>query len=232
MERPESTQMNQYNEVLVAQITAAINSEHAPREENERLYPAVAGGDEDAINRMIEINMPFVLSRAESYLAAHPDYSHLRDDLVAEGFYRLTWAVRKMAQKGPVTDSNVTGYISFWITKAMGTVAEQENRTTGPSESARRRSDVELPHQVPMPDPLIPGRSDKSVDPMALTDLRDLIHSCCETDADRMIITLAEQGHTDTEIAQAIDTPITTAYLLRRAIYARFLTKSGMPGEV
>ena len=103
-----------------------------------------------------------------------------------------------------------------------------------------------LPHQVPMPKE---GVVDRVVDPTSLVELRDLIDSCCETDIDRAIVRMREKAHhhdldseigtavsshpgmVDKEIANALGIPVTTCFVLRRAIYTRFLAKSGMKGE-
>lgn len=219
---------NPYNNMLLDKIAADTRGETASREQNDLLYPAVVSGDEAAIDKMIRINMPFVLSKVESYILAYPDIEYLRDDMVGEGLQELVVAVRKMAEE-PSEAPNPTGYISFRIQKAIGNVIAGEHGNGACTETVRkrRRSGEEFLRQVPMPDAL----PEQSVDPTAMPELRDLLYASCETEIDRQIIDLRERGYRDSEIAGIIDTPLTTTYMLRRAIYARFLEKSGMGGE-
>ena len=65
-----------------------------------------------------------------------------------------------------------------------------------------------------------------------MIELRDLIDACCESPEDRVIVDMREKGYVDKEIAATLTLPLTTVYMMRREIYARFLEKSGMKGEV
>ena len=76
-----------YNSELVAQIMAT--GEPASGEENDQLYAAVIGGDKAAARRMIEGNMPYVLTAVESYIRCFPHTEHLRNDMVTEGAWAL-----------------------------------------------------------------------------------------------------------------------------------------------
>jgi hypothetical protein len=233
--------MSQYNIALVGQMVAGGPT--ASRQSNDALYPRVAAGDPEAINEMIVGNMSLVVGKVDSYIGCYPHVSHLRDDLIAEGFLGLTVAVNKMAEQGPIKDANPTGYMSYWITYHVGTICDKEsaNGASDRTTRGRRQEGEELPHVVPMPDTL----NDIVVDPTSMVDLRDLIESCCETDVDLAIIRLRERGNhaqesavsehpamVDKEIAKVLDIPHTTVFMLRRAIYARFLEKSGLKGEV
>lgn len=222
--------MSQYNAALVADMIAT--GDRASRDSNDRLYPRVVAGDQEAIKKMIESNMSLVVDKVDSFIGCFPGVAHLRDDMIGEGFFGLTKAVRLMSESGAKEGANPTGYISFWIKKHIGLVVDGEyaNGACSTTIADRKSKGEELPHQVPMPTTV---REMYNVDdPNSLMELRDLIYACCETEEDRVIVDMREKGYVDKEIAATLDLPITTTYMMRRAIYARFLEKSEMKGEV
>lgn len=218
-----------YNSELVAQIMAT--GDPASLEENDALYSAVVAGDEAAKRRMIEGNMPHVLSKVEAYIRCFPSAAYLRDDLVGEGMLGLCKAVAQMADGQSV--SKPTGYLSSCVQRAIGAVVDLAagNGASVRTIRNRRRSGQEIAQQVSeefqMPDEV--------VDPTSMTDMRDMLDSCCETDEERAIIRMREEQYpcgSDREIAIALNLPYTTVYMIRREIYGRFLERSGMRGEV
>lgn len=219
--------MNQYNDSLVNSIRAN-GCKSATKEENDALYPRVAGGDQAAIKLMIESNVGLVIERVESYIRVYPTVGYLRDDLVAEGLLGLTKAVRRMSNEGMQDNPNPTNYISCYVTKAIGAVIEQEGSASVPAETARQmkgRGEA-IPRCVPL------NNDKREVDPRVMIELRDIIDACCETAEDRIIVEMREKGYVDKEIAARLDLPHTTVYMLRRDLYRRFLEKSEMKGEV
>jgi DNA-directed RNA polymerase sigma subunit (sigma70/sigma32) len=219
--------MSSYNTPLVNSVRAA-GCVSSSRQENDALYPQVAAGDEAAIKRMIESNVGLVIDRVESYIRVFPPVAYLRDDLVSEGLLSLTIAVNRMAEEGPKENPNPNGYMSYWITKAIGAVVSSEGSISIPESQTRvmkNRGDS-IPKYVSLP------IEERSIDPRVMIELRDLIESCCETPEDRMIVEMREKGYVDKEIAAQLNLPHTTVYMMRRDIYARFLEKSGMKGEV
>ncbi len=220
--------MSQYNTALVEQMVS--NGVTGSRQLNDELYPLVAAGDKDAIRKMIEANMSLAISKVDSYIGTYPHVSYLREDMEGEGFLGVTMAVNKMAEAGPIENPNPTGYISYWIMERIGYVVDREI-TSGLTDRGIRKKRAKqqtVAHQVAMP-PVLDILMD---DPTKLIELREQILSCCETEQDRTIVRMRESRYTDKEIAAALDAPVTTTYMLRRAIYARFLEKSGMKGEV
>lgn len=217
----------QYNEALVNNLRDA-GLKSATKEENDALYPRVAGGDSASMKRMIETNIGLAIERVESYIRVYPTVAYLRDDLVAEALASLTIAVNRMAEEGPRNDANATNYMSWWVTKAIGAVIAAEGTCIVPETQARRLKDRgdAIPKYVPL---VIDKRE---IDPRTMTELHDLIESCCETPEDRMIFEMREKGYVDKEIAQTLNLPHTTVYMMRRDIYRRFLEKSEMKGEV
>ena len=65
--------------------------------ENDELYAGGYRGDKAAARRMIEGNMPYVLTAVESYIRCFPHTEHLRNDMVSEGFVGLCTAIDKIA---------------------------------------------------------------------------------------------------------------------------------------
>jgi DNA-directed RNA polymerase specialized sigma24 family protein len=64
-----------------------------------------------------------------------------------------------------------------------------------------------------------------------MQDLRETLDACCEDDTDREILRLREEGYVDREIANRLGLPLTTCYVMRRTMYARFLELTGWRGE-
>lgn len=250
--------MTKYNYDLVGDMIAT--GEQASRELNDELYPLVVTGDADAMKKMIEGNMSLVIDKVDTYIGLHPQVAHIQDDIISEGFVGLCKAVNKMSTQGLREHANPTACMSYWIHDSIGWIVDKESGTVSRFTKARKkkkksreqkltgeiRGDEEYQHQVPMPKE---GIVDRVVDPTSLIELRDLIDSCCETDIDRAIVRMREKAHhtdsdseigtavsgvagmVDKEIAHALGIPITTCFVLRRAIYSRFLAKSGMKGE-
>ena len=221
--------MSQYNTALVGDMIAG--GPVATAKSNDELYPKVAAGDPEAREEMIQRNMSLVVNKVDSYIGCYPGVSHLRDDLISEGFVGLTHAVNKMAEAGPKEKPNPTGYMSYWIMAQIGATVDKES-ANGASTATIYRSGQkgeELAHQVPMPNGTV---TDIVVDPTSMVDLVDLIDACCESEHDRIICQLRELGHSDKYIAERLELPVSTTYMMRRAIYGRFLQKSGLKGEV
>lgn len=69
-----------------------------------------------------------------------------------------------------------------------------------------------------------------SYDPRQLENLWQTIESCCEGELELTIVRLRAEGYVDREIAERVDLPLTTIFVMRREIYARFLEATGMAG--
>ena len=213
--------MSQYNDALVESMTAIC--EPATRDSNDQLYPLVAAGDREAMDRMIEGNMSLVIDKVDRFVAVHRDAEHLRDDLISEGFVALTTAVNKMAEAGPRESPNPTGLISHHIGRRLQDAVTQ----VGFGASARTVSrGVETPKLVSLPDEF--DAPSRAADPIAMLELRDTIQACCESREDKVIIRMRESGSTDAEIAERLNTSVASIYRMRQAIYERFLEKSGL----
>ena len=218
-----------YNNELVQQMRA--NGLPLSAEGNEELYPAVVAGDPIAIKKMIEGNMSLVINKVDAYVRQYPSVAHLSDDLISEGFVGLTSSVQRMAKGSSPENANPTGYMSYWIGHAIGAVIDKESGVGASVRTMKRKraNGEDVVAQVPGETHSVP---DVIADPMSMVDLREMLDACCETEEDRIILRMREQGYVDREIAAAIDAPVTTTYMRRRELYARFLEKSGLQGEV
>jgi hypothetical protein len=211
------------------------NGATGSRDKNDALYPRVVAGDLAACRQMIQSNMSLVIHKVDTYIHIYPDLAYLRDDLISEGFVGLVYAVnKKMCGKPMEGDKqpNATGYMSYWIQYHIGLVADKETSLGSSTKTVRRkRTDGDaLPKHVALPKNLETETYDDPA--IRVFELRDEILGCCETDDDRMIVEMREKGYVDGDIAKALNLPYTTVYLMRRDIYRRFLTKTGMKGEV
>jgi hypothetical protein len=220
------------NRDFIKQSHAANGNEKGSRELNNQLYPLVAAGDKQAAQQMVERNIPLVISKVDDYIFMFPDVAYLRDDLVSEGNLGLCIAVDKMAEKGPVPNPNPTGYISYWIQYRLGTVvdAEQANGASSRTIALKAEKGEIISKQVSGFN--VYAHDGEEQDPTALIELMDEIEGCCESEEELTIVRMRARNHVDQEIAQAINTPLSTTYMLRRGIYKRFLERTGMKGEV
>ena len=213
--------MSSYDYDLTRKIPRALD-----REQNEQLYARVMAGDGKAREEMIEGNMPLVIAKVDAYIGCHPQVAYLRDDLHSTGFLALVKAVNTMAEHDEPCNVNPTGYISVAITHEIARVIEKESAMglTSISESEDRpSSDRDVPevgHDIP--------ESTTDVNESAvqgLFELREVLQSCCESDKERTLLRMREEGHSDREIAEALGLPHITTFRLRKELEERFNQK-------
>lgn len=207
------------------------------RELNDRLYPLVVAGDAAAREEMIQSNMPLVLVKVQSWLGSNPEWSHLRDDLLSQGFVGVTQAVNKMANPDteddvaePVENCNPTGYISLYIYHRLGELIDIEQGIRVPGRSLRRKLGDGSMTAAPVKESSLTVEdlldAQGQQDPRSMIDLEDEINGCCETATERSIVEHRANGSSDEEIAAILGVSKTTVYMMRREIYARFLSRN------
>jgi hypothetical protein len=196
---------------------------------NDRLYPLVVAGDPAARDEMIRANMPLVVSRVAAYLARFPQCRHLRDDLVSQGNVGLVTAVNNMVGT-VVPEPNPIGFMSFHIQQALGELMDQEATIRVPKrtylENKAKGKLIDRPDKegsASIDDVL---KKDGERDPRSIVDLMDELLGCCESPAEREIVRHRAEGRSDLDIANILGIPKTTAYMMRRGIYARFLQRN------
>lgn len=235
-------------------------TEPATVQSNNELYPRVASGCAVARQHMILSNIGLLLSEADRFLAFVPECKHLRDDLISDAFVGLVEAVNRMSTGGPVSNPNPTGFMSINIRGCFGKTIEREHTIRIPRRSRKRNEQKGLVVKTFVQDyshtleSALMGGNDEDefdndtaqsedsydsdefaqtfvYDDRSMQDLRETLDACCETDAERTIIRMREQNYVDREIAEVLGLPLTTTYVLRRTIYARFLELTGWKGE-
>ncbi len=214
--------MSSYDHDLTNKITQSSDSER-----NERLYPRVMAGDEKAREEMIESNMPLVISKVESFIRRYSQLEYLRDDLHSAGFLGLVKAVNKMAEHEEPSKVNPTGYISVAITNELVKLATKEAVHSGIELADAPEYDIDVTDDVPEVSHRIPESvvDTKQSVVFELSELRDLLQSCCESDRERTLIRMREDGCSDREIAEALDMPRPSIQRLRKELEERFNQK-------
>ena len=122
---------------------------------------------------------------------------------------------------------------------AIGEGLSNETEVRVPGRTRRRKKKQGVKIEAPERERGVPICDDEngeidaefSYDPRGMQDLRETLDACCENDTDREIIRLREAGYVDREIADILAKPPITIYVMRRAIYARFLELTGWKGE-
>lgn len=213
-------------------------AEPATKESNEQLYHLVALGLESARDEMIEKNLGLVVSLVNRFLLFVPQLQCYREDLISIGNIGLVSAVNKMAAEGVVDNANPTALISACVSNELGRKAEECNMIRVPQRSrARSKKEDNVDLNSPACKSFAEGIDGKSLnevlayDPRPMEELRAILDACCETDEEREIMRLREEGNVDREIAEILGIPLTTTYVMRRTLYARFLEFSGWKGE-
>jgi len=214
--------MSSYDHDLTNKITQSSDSER-----NERLYPRVMAGDEKAREEMIESNMPLVISKVESFVRRYPQLEYLRDDLHSAGFLGLVKAVNKMAEHEEPSKVNPTGYISVAITNELVKLATKEAVHSGIELADAPEIDMDLVDDVPevshsIPESVVDTKQSAAIE---LFELRDLLQSCCESDKERALIRMREEGRSDREIAETLNMPRPSVQRLRKELEERFNQK-------
>ena len=197
------------------------------RERNERLYPRVMAGDEKAREEMIQSNMPLVISKVDSYVRRYPQLEHLRDDLHSAGFVGLVKAVNKMAEHKEPSKVNPTGYISVAITHEFVKLAKKEAVHSGIELADTPEIDMDASGDVPevshnIPESVVDTNQSATTE---LLELRDMLQTCCQSEEERTLLRMREEGYSDRDIAETLNMPHTTTYTLRKELEERFNQK-------
>lgn len=195
-------------------------------ERNDALYPLVVSGDESARTEMIESNMALVKFQVERFIFIYPQAKHLKDELISEGYLALCTAVNKLFNSVPVENPKPSWYLTRAIQRAFSEVLESETHMQASAKTVRVYTDrsEEIPRQIPMSD-MMP---DMPCDDTSLRDLRELIESCAESEDERQMLTMKENGYSIREIARHLNIPRSTINRSIGEMYKRFLDESGL----
>lgn len=216
--------------VTDAKLPMQLNAKQAAKQEAEaKLYARVVAGDAQAREEMILAGKGLVVNRVNSYLARFPSCSHLREDLVSQGYVGLVTAVNNMVGQ-TVPEPNPLGFMSMHIQFALGELMDMEATIRVPRrtylENKAKGKIIGRPVKegsASVDDVL---KRDGERDPRAIVDLMDELMGCCESPVEREIVMHRRDGRSDAEIADILGIPKTTTYMMRRGIYARFLQRN------
>jgi len=207
-----------YNTLLVSQM-----AKRSDAEENADLHLRVINGDDDARTRMIEGNMPLVVSKVESLVAKYPALAYLHDDLVSAGFVRLVEAVNGIVGL-PDTDSQmVAGYLGRAINNAIADEIESVSTVR-----VARRSLKRIKSKGNTPPATMTMEYEAIQDESGAIDvfeMQDMVEACCENDDERTLIAMRVAGHTAEEIAARLGISRATIYRMLRDVQARYEAK-------
>lgn len=207
-------------------------------EKNNELYLKVANGDMAARDEMIRSNMGLVTWKVSQFLVFLPRLRYFNDDLVSSGMIGLVEAVNKMQAHGFIPGTKPSGLMVACIQSAIGHAVEHAADVRIPTRTRKRKEKKGTHVKAPFKEMTLSlnGCEEEddlafSYDPQPMQELRETIDACCEDDMEREIIRLREEGYVDREIGEMLSIPLTTIYVMRRTIYARFLELSGLKGE-
>jgi hypothetical protein len=191
-------------------------------EKNAALYPRVQAGDAVAREEMITGNMPLVIAKVESLIRSFPNVEYLRDDLTSAGLLGLTSAVNAIADGFQA--KNPTFYLAKAIVTEIGKALEDETPIRIPYTSRRRAETTDTPLVPPVVQNIIPERFEAPSYEKEL-EMRDVIDACCVRKEERTFVAMKEAGHTLTEIAAAMNMPLTSTHRLAKRLEAHVQRK-------
>ena len=188
-------------------------------EEAVELAEQVRLGNKEARERMILGYTKLAMHKVDSWLAVFPTLAYLSDDMVSEGFLAITRAVNKIAEGDLPEKNNPTGYISVAIHNGLSNFVMGEATIRVPrSVESDQRASVSARVFVGLE-----SEMGASMVHERLFEIKDVLDSICQTEYDTTIMELRSHGYTDAEVAEQLELPPTTVYMLRRELYERFL---------
>ena len=160
-----------------------------------------------AIDDLVESNIPLVLLKVDSYIGLHPHMEFLKEDLISVGLIGLIPAINSLAEKDSPNDGgNVNGFIGQRIIWELC-----------------RLVDIDERQQVPIG--YTPPNTHVVVDPMEIVDTRDLLESICQTPEEQIILNMLEQGCTNEAIANRLSISQSAVRIHRLELEARYFRK-------
>jgi RNA polymerase sigma factor (sigma-70 family) len=199
-----------YNTELRANLQHA--GQPSTPELNDEFYRRMMLGDLDAKQQLIVRNTALVIAIIESYLHSNPQYEYLRDEFIGDAFLRLVDVIDRLSKSKLHPKSSVSCCLSGMVpnvilnTVAGAPVIRSNYRATQPAPAVVSATNIDIP------------TAETGCD-----DLRDLIDTCCNTDQDRQLIALREEGYTYPEIANLTGSPrrtvINHVHAIRDKVY-------------
>ncbi len=194
---------NGYNSLLTADIRRAINGKALDVEGNRALCAAALAGDGTARQRLIEGNMPMVVSIVDSLIGCSPSLAYLRDDMTSAGFLALAETITKRIQRVAQVAATMR-YLEVAIRRAVRRLIAHEVTIYVPPRSQQAARAQGDPIEPPCVINRLPERPRLSNDACGDTDARDFLESCCTREEERTFIAMRGLGHSHAQIAAAI----------------------------
>jgi RNA polymerase sigma factor (sigma-70 family) len=198
--------------------------------DNIELQQRMLDGDTIAEEQLILRNRPLAVSLVSAYLRRHPQFAHLRDDLIGDAFLKLVKTVKQLKAAGRRETLNPTNYLSRAVrsciheavamsptiriprhnaTVVPKVVSFEFARTLSPQTKWDRSNSPVVDNLLARTKNQHDAASGLSADDASenLFDLRDLIKTCCQTAEETDLVRMLEAGHTHQEIADTVGRP-------------------------
>lgn len=188
------------------------------------LYDRVVAGNEDAVNEMIEENMPLVTWKLNQFLMQVPQGEYLKDDLYSAGNLALVDAANKIADGALDDESNLSAYLESSIYRAFRDTLTDEPQVGPSSRTVRRHlddDDFDPPQCIEISE-LTEEEEPYYHEPTPEFEIMEEIFACCHSERDRQIVTLRAEGLKDREIASKLMTSEPTVRKARHEIERRY----------
>lgn len=151
----------------------------------------------------------------------------LADDLVGAALEGIVDAVHRVSTSEAMTDhDNLRGFVVSTIHRYISEQIEKHSMVHVPGRTMRRKrkagADVLEPSRIDFDDPrVIRYRADYSRE--REFEITDLLERAIESDEEREILRLRQEGFGDQEIAEQMGLSKTTVFVIRRGLETRFL---------
>jgi len=178
-----------------------VGSDTATPESNIRDMEAIREtGSKDLIDKFITDNIPYAISKVESYIREHPSFDRHRDELIGVALEGLTEAVYDLAKREtPKDGGNPSAFIGRKIFWHIQDFVKQEIAQNVPEDYIPKK--YAISDQCNINDHNI---FDIAVNPVDIIDFEDTLAGICETVDDMMILNMRAENQTDSEIADAL----------------------------
>lgn len=188
------------------------------------LLACLRTGDANATERVILGHVRLAMQIVGRYLHRLKS-DRLSDLLVSAALEGIIDAVHRVSA-GSMEHDNLSGYVTDYIHRYVSRALEdvptvRVPRTT--QQSARYRGEtVRRPSRVGFDDPDLLRRTAKH-DDINDFEIKEIIDKIIQSDLERRILELRQEGQTDAEIATALSLSKTSVFLIRKQVERRFL---------
>ncbi len=196
-----------------------IDAYQLTAEEIADLLPAVRAGDQAAKEKMILAHGPMVRDIAKRY-ASLWSVSYLWDDMVSEGLVQVAIKVDEISNgKAMQTHDNISGFLWIRAFHAIGDWTSMQH-TIGTPKTQKKHRD-KYGGTLKMQSSGCPEGAYYETD-SHMVEVRDFLDSIPNTEEERVVIKMREEGCSFEDIGQRLDMASSTVHALLQDIYARY----------